>query len=141
MSKKRSKGPQGTPTTKFFNKKWEEVPAKDSLYAVTIWHDAKGNFLRRRIGVRQGAAVSTASEQVEQLEEAQPGAQGTAQPSEPSEPSEPSDLPITWTHSVPDYASTFEVGPWTAIVSDPIETPPAIRLAGRYIVRGFLPSA
>lgn len=51
------KQPTGTPTTKFFNREWEEVPANKSTYAVTIWHDAKGNFLRRRIGVRQGAAA------------------------------------------------------------------------------------
>lgn len=47
--------PKGTPTTKFFNKKWEEVPANKSLYAVTIWTDKDGNFMGRRIGIRQGA--------------------------------------------------------------------------------------
>lgn len=57
MAKKQPSKPQGTPTTKFFNAKWEEVPAKDSLYAVTIWHGKDGEFLSRRVGIREGAAA------------------------------------------------------------------------------------
>lgn len=47
--------PKGTPTTKFFDKDWKEVPASKSTYAVTIWHDKDGNFTGRRIGTRVGA--------------------------------------------------------------------------------------
>lgn len=46
--------------------------------------------------------------------------------------------PFNWVHSIPDQCSSLVVGPWTALVGDPVETPPAIRIVGRYVARGFL---
>ena len=55
MTRRQVREPKGTPVTKFFDRRWREVPADRSTYAVTIWHDGDGNFTGRRIGIRAGA--------------------------------------------------------------------------------------
>lgn len=57
---------------------------------------------------------------------------------QPTESTQPVGPTFEWTHSTRDAVSVLSFGPWTAMIGDPMETPQAVRMAGRYLARGLL---